>query len=124
VIDPADGANFVSRLATKKILIQEVVDDQVVPNYATDIEGALAGLTAATADPQTSAAPAPSAAITTMPTSSKWVRYPTLPPDAATGFPGNTFAHPSLLRPTPGVDGNLGTIRLQTDALTFLGINQ
>jgi hypothetical protein len=124
VIDPADGANFISRLAAKKILIQEVVDDQVVPNFATDIEGALAGLTPGTADPQTSATPAPSMAITMMPTSSKWVRYPTLPANAASGFPGNTFAHPSLLRPTPGVDGQLGTLRLQTDALTFLGINQ
>lgn len=124
VIDPADGANFISRLATKKILIQEVVDDQVVPNYATEIEGALAGLTSTTADPAASAAPMPSTAITTMPTASKWVKYLTLPPDAAQGFPGNTFAHPSLLRPAPGVDGQLGTIRLQTDALTFLGINQ
>jgi len=124
VIDPADGANFMSRLATKKFLIQEVVEDHVVPNYATDIEGALSGLTAGTADPAASATPAASLAITTMATTSKWLKYPTLAPDAAQGFPGNTFAHASLLRPAnAGLDGQLGTIRLQTDALTFLGLN-
>lgn len=122
VLDPADGANFMTRLATKKIFIQEVVADEVVPNYATDIEGALAGLTPGTADPAASATPPPSAAVTTNATSSKWVRYPTLP--AAAPFPGNTFAHASLLRPAnAGLDGQLGTIRLQTDALTFLGAN-
>jgi len=88
VLDPADGANFMSRLVTsKKFLIQEVVDDQVVPNYATDIEGAMSGLMPGTADPAASATPPPSAAITTNPTSSKWVRYPTLP--AMGAFPGN-----------------------------------
>jgi pimeloyl-ACP methyl ester carboxylesterase len=122
VLDPADGANFMSRLVTKKFLIQEVVGDEVVPNYATDIEGALAGLTPQTADPATSAPPPASAAITTNPSSSKWVRYPTLPP--AGMFPGNTFAHASLLRPANGgPDGTLGTVRLQSDAITFLVLN-
>ncbi|MEO8553241.1 MAG: hypothetical protein ABI678_24880, partial [Kofleriaceae bacterium] len=121
VLDPADGANFMSRLVTKKFFIQEVVGDEVVPNYATDIMGALAGLTPGTADPATSATPPPSAAVTTNVTASKWVRYPTLP--AAGAFPGNTFAHASLLRPANAIDGTLGTVRLQTDALTFLGAN-
>lgn len=122
VLDPADGANFMSRLAGKKFFIQEVVGDEVFPNYATDIMGALAGLTPATADPATSATPPPSTAVTTNLTTSKWVRYPTLPAGGA--FPGNTFAHASLLKPaTATVDGTLGTIRLQTDALTFLGAN-
>jgi len=122
VLDPADGANFMSRLLAKKFFIQEVVDDEVVPNFATDIEGALAGLTPATADPATSATPPASMAVTTNPTTSKWLRYPTLPAGGA--FPGNTFAHASLLRPAnSGLDGQLGTVRLQTDALTFLGAN-
>jgi pimeloyl-ACP methyl ester carboxylesterase len=121
VLDPADGANFMSRLVAKKIFLQEVVDDEVVPNYATDIQGALAGLTPATADPATSATPAPSGALTP-PNTSKWLRYPTLPAGGA--FPGNTFAHASLLRPANGgLDGQLGTVRLQTDALFFLGAN-
>jgi pimeloyl-ACP methyl ester carboxylesterase len=122
VLDPADGANFMARLVGKKFLIQEVVGDQVVPNYATDIEGALAGLMPQNADPATSAPPPASAAITTNPTANKWVRYPTLP--AMGAFPGNTFAHASLLRPANGnPDGQLGTARLQSDAITFLVIN-
>lgn len=126
VIDPADGANFTRKLATRKFLIQEVVGDQVVPNVATDNEGALVGLTPLTADPAGAPPVPPSAAITTMPTANKFVKYPTLPP-AAPSFPGNTFAHASLLRPAPtpgtntvGNDGKLGTLRLQTDAITYL----
>ncbi|HEY6038402.1 MAG TPA: hypothetical protein VIV58_29165 [Kofleriaceae bacterium] len=119
VLDPADGANFMSKLVTKKLLIQEVVGDQVVPNYATDIEGALAGLMPQTADPAASATPSASAAITMSPNANKWVRYPTLPMNGL--FPGNTFAHASLLRPADGTEaGTLGTVRLQTDAITFL----
>jgi len=122
VLDPADGANYMAKLLTKKFLIQEVVGDQVVPNYATDIEGALAGLTPQNADPAASATPAASAAITTNPTMDKWVRYPTLPMNGA--FPGNTFAHASLLRPADSTQaGTLGTVRLQTDAITFLVLN-
>jgi dienelactone hydrolase len=126
ILDPADPANFNRLLAAKRILIQEVVGDQVVPNIATEREGALVGLSAMTADPAASATPPPSAAITTNPMMSKFVQYPTLPADPATGFPGNAFDHPSLLRPTPstGIAGQLGTIRLQTDAITFLGINK
>ena len=121
VLDPADGANFMAKLDAKKFLIQEVVGDMVVPNYATDIEGALAGLMPQTADPETGAATA-SAAITTNPAASKWVRYPTLP--AMGAFPGNTFAHASLLKPAnSGLDGQLGTLRLQSDAITFLHLN-
>jgi hypothetical protein len=151
VIDPADGVNFLPSLVTKKFMIQEVVNDTVVPNFATDIEGLLTGSTAATADPYNPlAALAPSAAITTNPMASKWLRYPTLPAsDATTGNFGNLFTHPSLLRPqaSPGLcvgdhatvcasnttcaalgglcvfPGSLGTARLQTDAITFLSLN-
>lgn len=130
VLDPADGANFASKLATKKILIQQVVGDTVVPNVATDNEAKLVGLfaMAAMADPATAPnGPAASAAITTNPTANKFVKYTNLP--AAPPFPGNTFEHASLLRPapTPGItppvvgnDGRLGTVRLQIDAFTWL----
>jgi pimeloyl-ACP methyl ester carboxylesterase len=126
VLDPADPVNFTRQLAAKTVLIQEVVGDTVVPNVATELEAALLGLPGMAADPATSASPPPSAAITTDPTDSKFVRYATLPPDAATGFPGNTFSHASLLQPTPGagVAGQLGTVRLQTDAITFLVLNR
>lgn len=129
-LDPADGANFTRKLAMRRFLIQEVVGDEVVPNIATDREGALVGLAPMTADSATSGAPLPSAAITTNPMMNKFVKYPTLPPAGA--FPGNTFAHPSLLRPSKnGVAGTcgtpdcaLGTARLQSDAITFLVLNK
>ena len=123
VLDPADPANFTRKLATRKFLIQEVVGDTVVPNIATENEGALVGLMGMAADPYTPGG-APSAAITTNPTMSKFVRYATLP--AADPFPGNTFAHGSLLSPPAPITpaGQLGTGRMQTDALAFLNLNQ
>jgi len=136
-LDPADGANFTPKLAGRKFLLQEVVNDQVVPNIATDREGALVGLAAAAmADPALQLAGlAPSAAIATNPTANKFVKYTNLAPNAGTGFPGNTFQHASLLLPATTVvsgtpacnpvsgvacDGLLGTARLQADAVTFL----
>ena len=130
VLDPADGANFTRKLASKRFMIQEVVGDQVVPNVATDAEGKLVGLTAATADPMTPAdaamtiPPASKAIPLTMP-STLWLKYQTLPADAGMGFPGNTFAHASLLRPAnANPDGALGTLRLQVDAITYLVVNK
>jgi hypothetical protein len=104
VLDPADGANYVSTmLAPKKFLIQEVVDDHVVPNYATDFEGALVGLAPGTADPFTPATTTASSALLASVTSAHWLRYPTLPAsDATTGGFGNLFEHASLLRPAIG----------------------
>ncbi len=142
VIDPADPANFTSRLATKKILIQEVVDDQVVPNVATNNEGALVGLMGMNADCFNPLAgqTAPSAAITTNITSNKFVKYPNIAPGTVGCTSGNTFTHGSLLRPAPSVtgvgtcnpgatgdafcDGSFGTGRMQTDAITFLFVNK
>ena len=128
-IDPADGANFTAKLATRKFLIQEVIGDLVLPNIATNNEGALVGLMAgATADvgvPNAAPPPfmLPTASLTAAPTANHFLKYPTLPP-AAPSFPGNTFAHASLLRPAnAGNDGALGTARLQTDAIYFLSAN-
>ena len=123
VLDPADPANFNKKLATKRFLMQEVVGDAVVPNIATEREAALVGLTPADADPgvpnPTPPPPMqPSAAIVTAPMATKYVLYRNLP--AAGGFPGNTFQHGSLLAPTPGNDGALATLRMQTDALFYL----
>lgn len=134
VLDSADPANFAGKLRARKLLIQEVVGDTVVPNQTTATEGTLLGLTPAMADrlasPQN---PVASVAITTNATASKWVRYMTLAPDAATSFPGNTFHHASLLSPTlaplppgqqPPPDGALATVRMQVDAITYLFANQ
>jgi pimeloyl-ACP methyl ester carboxylesterase len=127
ILDSSDPANYAAKLATRTTLLQEVIGDLVVPNIATDQLGALSGRLPAAADPATSAPPfPPSEAISTNPTQSKWITYTNLPPDAGSGFPGNTFQHASLLAPaasvtTPaGPDGQLGTARVQTDALYFL----
>ncbi len=124
ILDSADPANYTRKLATKRILIQKVMGDTVVPNVATDNAGALVGLTAMTADryfpvcaggvragmacgsdaqcPASTCAlqQPPSAAITTGPMTNKFINHPPLAPDAAISFAGNVFGHASLLRPT------------------------
>ncbi len=121
-LDPADGGNFLPGLASKKVLIQEVINDLVIPNFATDQQAGLLGLSAMAADMGTNAGP--SAAITTAPNDNKWVTYEDL---AAGGpFPGNDYEHGSLLAPVGGptnAPGALATVQMQTDALTFLGLN-
>jgi len=121
VLDPADGANFTKYIVTKKLLIQEVVGDTVVPNIATDRFAALTGLLPMVkqADSFDPAQPAPSAAIAEMPTTSKFVHYVS---DA-----NDVYVHSSLLRPAATDDhqkGINGTLRLQVDAATFLFANQ
>jgi pimeloyl-ACP methyl ester carboxylesterase len=160
VLDPADNVNFIlphgqfAGLASKRFLLQEVIDDQVVPNVATMTEGTLAGLTAETADgynPLTTNM-ASAAIVTPTPARNEWVQYPTLPAgDATTGGFGNAFEHASLLRPAavgPGhcvgdpatacgqdsdcaalgnvciFPGVLGTARVQLDAITYLFANK
>ena len=103
ILDPADPVNFTSKLAAKRILIQRVMDDAVVPNIATDTEGALVGLTAAAADCGflTGQVILPSAAISTNPQTNKFVNYTNIAPGgAAPCAAGNSFAHASLLAPT------------------------
>ena len=115
MLDPADGANYASRLAAKKLLIQEVVGDTVVPNIATDRLGAMTGLMPLMGEPFDGA---PSEAITNMPTTNKFVKY--------TSDATNVFVHSSLLRPAPTTDpmhGINGTLRLVTDAVAFLVAN-
>jgi pimeloyl-ACP methyl ester carboxylesterase len=125
VLDPADPANFTGMLATRRVLLQEVVGDEVVPNAATDAEGALLGLApvdraAAVPNPEPPPLVLPDRAITESPIESKWLRYHTLPADGGTGFPGNTYQHGSLLAPTPGNDGLLATAAQQIDAIIYL----
>jgi hypothetical protein len=122
VLDPADGVNYVAAYraaAGPKVLLQEVIGDAVVPNEATDPFGALLGLMKSPALIATSAMPMPTPAAA-MPGGS-WIQYTTLPADAATMFPGNAYAHGSLLAPANAEpSGLLGTARLQTDAITYL----
>ena len=101
ILDSADPVNFTSKLAARRILIQRVANDTVVPNIATDTEGALVGLTAGAADCgiPTGQVILPSAAITTNPQTNKFVNYASIAPGAAACAPGNTFVHASLLAP-------------------------
>lgn len=104
VLDPADGANFANKLAPKRFLIQEVINDEVVPNIATNDEGALVGLMPQAADPYAPNNPGvptgASMAILTNIVANKWLTYTNLPAtDAATGGFGNAFQHASLLSP-------------------------
>lgn len=126
ILDSADPANYAATLATHKFLIQKVVDDKVVPNVATDALAKLSGLTSQDASVATGAQlpPPASTAITAAPTMSHWVTYKNLPPDAGSGFPGNTYQHASLLAPAnTNNDGILGMLQVQVDAITFLFLN-
>src|SRR5262249_17784800 len=100
VLDPADPANFNTKLAPTRFLIQRVDGDKVVPNIATDREGALVGLTKTAADCGDALPDAPSAAIVANATSSKFLDYLTVAPGTAGCLPGNTFDHGALLRPS------------------------
>lgn len=138
VLDPADPANYASRLASKRFLIQRVDKDNVVPNIATDNLGALAGQLKGDAScgaPIGTQVP-PSSAIVAAPTTSQFLDYLTVAPGNPACPPGNTFGHGSLLKPEPSVlgatcntttgvacDGSLATQRLQTDAVFFLLAN-
>lgn len=171
ILDPADPANFTHKLASRRFMIQKVVGDTVVPNYATDNETALVGLAAnpiaAACAPQAGPFP-PTSQVVSPAAANKFVTYGPLPPTAscpdALGTnqpsPGTSYAHPSLLRPVPGTcstaghtctsttqafgdaqctqqaggpstcdvasvgRGQLGTRRIQTDAITFLILNR
>ncbi|MDQ3337290.1 MAG: hypothetical protein M4D80_19175 [Myxococcota bacterium] len=136
VLDPADPANFVQRLVMSmgmdKFLIQEVVGDTVVPNLATANAAALTGRTAVPARRNTAAIPTPTDTITAPMPSSKYIKYATIPADAA---PGNTYTHGSLLSPagmaaqcsagTPQFcDGVFATGQMVVDAITYLQLNK
>ncbi|HEY4175940.1 MAG TPA: hypothetical protein VGM90_03880 [Kofleriaceae bacterium] len=131
VLDNADPANFTPKLAMKRLLIQEVMDDQVVPNIATNNEAALTGLTSSRRD----AACVPSAGPTG-PTpgilangssANSYVLYTNSP--ANTGSPscpdatntlqttaGALFEHASLLRPSVGHCTIATTLTCNADA--------
>jgi hypothetical protein len=119
VLDPADPANFGSKLGAKRFMIQEVVGDTVVPNIATGRLAAVSGVAGAAApgDPFDLLAPAPSVSVATTPTSNKYIRY--------TSDAQHLFVHSSLLRPaTAGFEGLRPLFRLQVDAATYLHLNK
>ncbi len=121
MLDSSDGANFMSTspsasLAARRFLIQKVKDDQVVPNVATDNMAALTGFTMpALGDTDLANLANPSAAVTTNPTTNKWVQY-----NSDANF---TFVHGSLLSGGTTTEAQRGTRRVQTDAITYLVFN-
>ncbi len=125
VLDPVDAVNYVGAYhgaSGDHALLEEVIGDQVVPNTATDEFGALLGLTSTDAAVATAVPPTAPSPAAPMP-GSQWIRYKNLPADMATGFPGNSYAHGSLLQPAtalPDQSGLLGTSLMQTDTLTYL----
>jgi pimeloyl-ACP methyl ester carboxylesterase len=120
ILDPGDGANFVSLFGDRPVLVQEAVDDKVIPNIASERLGALLGATTAQADSSVSPTTV-SAAITVSPTARKLVRYTTQAADPSTGFPGNSYGNSSLLAPVSAdTAGQLGTALMQRDAITYL----
>jgi dienelactone hydrolase len=113
VLDSSDGANFTSRLAAKRFLIQKVKDDAVVPNVATDNMARLTGFTVpADGDATDITVAAPSAPLLTAPQTNKWLQY-----TSNTNF---TFVHGSLLNGGSTIEAQRGTRRVQVDAITYL----
>ncbi len=110
VLDPAEPGNFAPRLRTgHHILVQEVMNDETVPNSVTDQFGQLLGLTPqeAVSGGPTPAEPTPAAETA----SSLWLRYTT--------SASNRYAHASLLSPASLTSGVRGTRQMQADVLAF-----
>jgi dienelactone hydrolase len=127
VLDPVDPINFVPAFAlpgAPEVLVGEVVGDPVVPNSATLAFASALGLEPSGAAVAASGAPDPTPAAL-LPGSS-WIRYQNLDADPASMFPGNGFGHGSLLAPAAPTmtmvapSGELGTVRMRTDAVAFL----
>ncbi len=127
ILDPVDPVNHASAFALPggpPVLVSEVVGDAVVPNSATLILGNTLGLMPGAAAEAVSAdvAPTPSVLLP----GNVWVRYQNLDADASTSFPGNAYAHGSLLSPAEPsasmgeASGTLGTLQMQVDTLGYL----
>lgn len=117
ILDPSDGANFIRLLASPaapRVLFQEVVGDEVVPNVTTSNFAALLGLAPVVAS-TASAVPATPSPLATE-SNHAFLRYVT-----ETGV--NEFEHGSLLAPIAGIPGSLGTAQMQSDAISFLDVN-
>lgn len=130
VLDPAEPIHFAPRLRGRPVLIQQVVEDALIPNFSTvqlaqaaDVSPAQAGdaQLAASASPLPSRGTGPGAQVT-------WLRYATAPAQGA--FAGNIYGHGSLLALPEDCAGSteciarmLATAQIQTDAVTFLGSN-
>jgi dienelactone hydrolase len=126
MLDPADPVNHALALASDgfpPVLLGDVVGDAVVPNSATLALATALGLSPAAGDIAAGASLTPTQAA--LAPGSAWIRYENLDADPTSMFPGNAYAHGSLLAPaTPSATmvapaGELGTLRMQTDSVGF-----
>jgi len=124
ILDPADGINYADRYGqARSILLAEVIGDSVIPNSATREFGEVLGLTAEPASISASLSPPPSLPVLTP--GSHWLEYHGVDANPSLGFPGNAYAHGSLLAPASpsssmaAGSGELGTLRMQADTVGF-----
>jgi hypothetical protein len=127
LLDPADGINHIAALDAglrPPVLVGEVDGDLVIPNSSTLTLATALGLTPNAADVAASAVLAPTPVALAQ--GSAWVRYLNLDADPVSMFPGNAYAHGSLLQPaepSPAMaaqSGQLGTLRMQVDSIGYL----
>jgi dienelactone hydrolase len=127
ILDPIDAVNFARAYTAPgapPVLVGEVVGDRVVPNAATATFAEALGLTPAEGALAASASPDPTPAA--LEAGSAWIRYANLDANPAMMFPGNAYAHGSLLQPAAPsssmgeASGQLGTVRMRVDAVAFL----
>lgn len=127
LLDPADGINHIGAQPEgmrPPLLVGEVEGDLVIPNSSTQTLATALGLTPSSADVAASTTLEPTPAA--LADGSVWLRYENLDADPASSFPGNAYAHGSLLRPaTPSAtmaapSGQLGTLRMQVDVIGYL----
>ncbi|NNC75194.1 MAG: hypothetical protein HKN93_06745, partial [Acidimicrobiia bacterium] len=119
ILDPADGVNYVDRLVGRAVFVQEVDEDETVPNVSTANLVQLLGTTAIEAAVYTGTPmpPNPTGAVLSGSRGPLHLRYLTVDTPAP-----NTYGHGSLLAPPgdSGAAGQLGTAQMQTDAITYL----
>lgn len=127
LLDPADGVNHIGAQPEgmrPPVLVGEVDGDIVIPNSATQTLTTALGLSSSDADVAPSATLEPTLAV--LAAGSVWLRYENLDADPASSFPGNAYAHGSLLQPAEpsatmaAPSGQLGTLRMQVDAIGYL----
>ena len=114
ILDPADGLNYAARFlapTSPKLFLQEVQNDQTVPNKVQDNLGLLANLPKTTAN--ATPPPQPSAALAS--SGDRWIEY-----DTDTNF---IYSHASLTTATTPADpqaASNGHLQLIDDAIAFL----
>ncbi len=105
ILDPADPANFNVQLAHSRFFLQEIVDDEVFPNIATDNQGALVQQLRGDASCGVRYSRSPIDGAARRARRKSLPRLPHRPPANPACPAGNTFDHGSLL--LPGRHGEL-----------------